>query len=181
MKNYLKKILLKLAGESVGITGMIEVFEYKKGTKELTQYIKSKNIVMTGNNTGRDLLVQWLLTWYYNANPSLGIIPVTPGINYIAIGTGTATPALTDTQLQTEVNRAIISYAADLTNNQALIQALFPDGILTTGTVVTEIGSFIGGTASANTGDIFNHGLLGTPYTKSSGTDTTIQITFTFN
>lgn len=178
MKNLIKK-LLRL-GDNATMTGEVVIRAYRTGTNELLKEIKQKNLIMTGSNTGRDLLINWLLTWAYNNSAATGT-PITPGVNYIAIGTGTATPVAGNTQLQTECNRAQISYAADLTNTQAQFQTLFPDGILTTGTVVTEVGSFIGGTASANTGYIFNRALLGTAYTKSAGTDTTIQITITFN
>lgn len=175
----MQNILIKPAADGISMKGKVVIRAYKAGTKELIQEIIQDNLIMTGSGTGRDLIIQWLLTAYYNANPGVGITPIAPGISYIAIGTGSTTPASGDTQLTTETNRAIVSFASDLTNNEAQFQALFPDGILTNGTIYKEAGAFVGGSATLNTGNIFNHALFGTTYTKAAGTDTTVEIDIT--
>lgn len=132
--------------------------------------IVQDNLIMTGTLTGRDLLVQYLLpggTYY------------TTGINYGAIGTSSTAPASSDTQLGAEVARITSSVANDVSNNELQLQFYFPDANLTNGTY-KEVGTFMNGSASANSGQIFNHALLGTPYTKGSGTDTTLEIDITF-
>jgi hypothetical protein len=128
----------------------------------------SENLIMTGSLTGRDLLVQYLLSG-----------TVYSGVNYGALGTGTTTPAAGDTQLTTESARATPTIQNDISNNKAQLQFYFPDANLANATY-QEAGCFMNGTASANTGKIFNHALLGTPYTKTTGTDTTLEIDITF-
>lgn len=123
------------------------------------------NLIMTGSLTGRDLFIQYLI----NGTTYSG------GINYGALGTGSTTPAASDTQLAAEVARVGPSTALDISNNQAQFQFYFPDANLANGTY-HEAGSFMNGTVSANTGKIFNRALLGSAYTKGAGTDTTLQI-----
>jgi len=123
------------------------------------------NLIMTGSLTGRDLLVQYLI----------GGTTYSGGINYGALGTGSTAPASSDTQLTSESARATPSTALDVSNNEAEFQFYFPDANLTNGTY-HEAGTFMNGTATANSGKMFNHALLGTPYTKASGVDTTLQV-----
>jgi hypothetical protein len=125
----------------------------------------SDNLIMTGSLTGRDLLVQYLI----NGTTYSG------GLNYGALGTSITTPASSDTQLGAEVARAPFSTAIDVSNNQAQFQFYLPDANLANGSY-QEAGTFMNGSASLNSGQIFNHGLLGTTYTKTSGTDTTLAI-----
>lgn len=123
------------------------------------------NLIMTGSLTGRDLLVQYLI----------GGTTYSGGLNYGALGTGTTTPASTDTQLTAEVARVVPSTIIDVGNNQVQLQCYFPDANLANATY-HEAGTFMNGSAIANSGQIFNHALLGTPYTKTSGVDTTLQV-----
>lgn len=137
--------------------------EYALGIESATE-----NLIMTGSLTGRDLLVQYLI----NGTTYTG------GLNYGALGTGSTAPAAGDTQLTTESARATPSIANDLSNNQAQLQFYFPDANLANGTY-REVGTFMNGTASANTGKLFNHALLGAAYTKTAGTDTTLEVDIT--
>lgn len=151
--------------EGIKIVGTIKIRAYKAGTKELIQEIVQKNLIMQGTSTGKDLIVQRLIgTNTYSLN-----------VNYGAIGTGTTAPAVSDTQLQTEVARAIIALGQDIGNAQATLQFFFADANLANGTY-REFGTFVDGTASANSGKIFNRALFTSPYTKASGTDTTVQV-----
>jgi hypothetical protein len=96
------------------------------------------------------------------------------GIAWGEIGTGTATPTNMDTALTTPTNRTPVSYAADLGFNEAQIRFFFADGALANGTY-TEFGTFVGGGSTIGSGNLFNHALFATPYSKSSGTDTTLE------
>jgi len=76
-------------------------------------------------------------------------------INYMAVGTGAATPTSTDTQLVTELARTTISSAVAPTSNVATIEYFF-NSASGNGTL-TEAGAFMDGTASANSGRMFDH------------------------
>jgi hypothetical protein len=133
---------------------------YSLGIESITE-----NLIMTGSLTGRDLLVQYLT----------GNTVYTGGLNYGSLGTGSTTPAAGDTQLTAEVARTVPSIANDLSNNQAQFQFYFPDANLANNTY-REAGSFMNATATLNSGKIFNHALLGTPFVKTTGVDVTLEI-----
>lgn len=149
--------------------GTITIRAYKAGTKELVQEIVQKNLIMQGTNTGKDLLAKRLI----------GTITYTTIINYGAIGTGSTTPAASDTQLTTESARTLVAFAQVVGNNEAQLQFFFPDSALSN-TTYREFGTFVDGTASANSGQIFNHALFNTPYVKAMGTDTTVEVDIEF-
>lgn len=167
--------LLKIKDGTVP-KGKITLRSYKAGTKELLQEIVTDNLIMVGNNTGKDLLVQYLLGLVADAQSGAAY---QGGINYGAIGTSNTAVNVADTQLGTEFARTVVSFYQDLTNSEAAIQFFFPDGVLTNQTYY-EFGTFVNGTASANSGQIFNHALFSTPYAKTAGTDTTVEVDVTF-
>jgi hypothetical protein len=136
---------------------------------------KCENTIMQGINTGKDLIVSWLNGQMATGQPAAAY---QNGINYGAIGSSSTAPTTADTQLGTETNRTIPSFFEDQNNNEASIQFFFPDGILANGTY-PEFGTFVNGTASANSGAIFNHALFAVAYVKASGTDTTVEVDIT--
>ncbi len=88
------------------------------------------------------------------------------GPQYFAVGTGSGTPAATDTQLFAEYYRAAYSTTA-INGNQIDVSTLFQSNVANT--TYTEAGLFgNGATATANSGALFAHALYA--YTKSSGT-----------
>lgn len=101
------------------------------------------------------------------------------GISWGEIGTGQTTPTNMDTALTTPTNRTTVSYAADSGFNEAVLQFFFPDSALANGTYY-EFGTFIGGSATIGTGNMFNHALFTNPYSKSSGVDTTVELDASF-
>jgi hypothetical protein len=136
--------------------------------------VEQKNLIVDSSNYGKDILVQYLISAYTGSNP----FPL--GIAWGEIGTGSTTPTIGDTALTTPTNRATVAYAADLGFNEAQLQFFFPDAVLANGTYY-ECGSFIGGSSTIGTGNMFNHALFSSPYSKSSGTDTTLEIDITIS
>lgn len=134
---------------------------------------EQKNLIVDSSNCGKDILVQYLISAYN------GSFAFPLGIAWGEIGTGGATPAAGDTALTAPTNRAAVAYAADLGLDEAQLQFFFPDASLANGTYY-EAGSFIGGSSAIGSGSMFNHALFATPYSKSSGSDTTLEIDITF-
>jgi hypothetical protein len=178
--------------ESVGIRGKVIVRAHPAGTidayksfvaqgklDEAQKLVKAgdvkviqKNLIVDSSNCGLDILVQYLIS-AFNGSFSFPL-----GIAWGEIGTGTATPALGDTGLTTPTNRSSITFASDISFNEAQTQFFFPDAVLANGTY-HEFGTFIGGSSTIGTGNLFNHALFSSPYSKSSGVDTTVEVDFT--
>jgi hypothetical protein len=159
------------------VTGVVTVI----GTDSLTgaelSRIVSKNMVMDGSFTGLDLIIQWIIGQMAIGQ---GAAAYQNGINYGEIGTGNTAPALTDTGLIAGVARTVPTLQQDFGLTQAILQFFFPDATIANATY-TEFGTFVNGTATLGTGNIFNRVLFNTPYVKTSGIDTTIQVTFTMS
>ena len=85
------------------------------------------------------------------------------------------TPATRDTALTTPTNRAAVAYASDNGFNTASVQFFFPDAALANETYY-ECGSFIGGTSTVGTGNMFNHALFCYAVFEICGDDTTLEI-----
>ena len=170
----MKELIKKLFGikDNTSTQGIIKIRAYKAGTKELVQEIVCKNTIMQGANIGKDLIVQKLIA------VATGIDPYTLHITYAAIGTSQTAPTVTDTRLGAESSRVPITFGQDSGYNIAVMQFFFPDSSLANQTYY-EFGTFVDGTASANSGQIFNHALFGVPYSKSAGMDTTIEVDIT--
>jgi hypothetical protein len=107
------------------------------------QTIKVDNLVV---NNGLELLASLLIG---ESSP----------LSYHAIGTGTTTPAATDTQLTTEVSRRAITYKIT-SGDTVILQTYFLAALCTYN---LKEGGVYGGSASAsaNSGTLFSHYLLG--------------------
>jgi hypothetical protein len=134
--------------------------------------VECPNTVMDSPNYGIDLLIQWLSGVGTYAST---VLP----LSYIEIGTGSTTPTINDTALTTPTNRAAVGFQQDYGTTDAIVQAIFSDSQLANGTYY-EMGTFCGGTTTIGTGQIFNHALFASPYTKASGTDTSINTDINF-
>jgi hypothetical protein len=183
----------KIHKEALSLSGKILIRSHPEGTidryKELKAQgriaeaqaliaagkveVEQKNLIVDSSNYGKDILVQYLVSAY------TGSFNFPLGIAWGELGTGNTTPTVGDTALTTPTNRAPVSYAADLGLNEAQLQFFFPDSVLANESYY-EAGSFIGGNSTIGTGNLFNHALFGTAYSKSAGTDTTLQINITF-
>lgn len=168
---FIKK-LFKVS-DGVSIKGTVKIRAYKAGTKELIQELVFHNLIMQAANVGKDLIVQKMIAAY------TGTDPYTLHITHGAIGTSSTAPTTSDTQLGAESARVSLTFGQDSGNNIAVLQFFFPDSTLTNQTY-NEFGTFVDGTSSANSGKLFNHALFGTPYAKSAGVDTTVEVDITF-
>lgn len=92
-----------------------------------------------------------------------GTTTYTGTVNKVALGSGSTAPANGDTQLTTETYRNTI-LSATYASNIAYLTGFFT-AAETSGTYA-EVGLFIDGTATANTGQLFSHALAA--ITKSS-------------
>lgn len=140
---------------------------YKSYLKELEQFkvreVVVKNLVAT---VGRAALAQRLA----------GTTTYTGTINYGALGSSATAVANSDTQLGTEVFRKVVA-SSSYTSNVAFIDFFYSKAD-TNGTYA-EFGTFIDGTGSANTGQLFTHALTG-GWTKSASESMTVSCQYTF-
>lgn len=182
-------------------TGIVTVKRYKKGTiykarKLLAKYSPDKaylmiqnlfeknfigvgaqnnNIIVSGTNTGRNLIAQQLGDYL-----NIGVNTTYPlRISYGEMGTGSTTPANSDTQLTTPSDRTPIALST-VSGNVVTSQFFWADAELANATYY-EFGTFTGGSATLSSGQLFNHALFSPSYTKASGEDTTVEVEFTIN
>lgn len=140
---------------------------YLELVAQLRKYMTKEKVVKNLITTrGRSVLAQRLA----NDTTYTGII------NYGALGSSSTAPANADTQLTAEVFRKVVA-SASTTNNIAFIDFFYSKAD-TNGTY-QEFGTFIDGTASANTGRIFTHALTG-GWTKTSSESMTVACQYTF-
>ena len=130
----------------------------------LVREYKITNIIVT---VGRATIAQRLA----NDTTYTGII------NYGALGTSSTAVSNSDTTLNTEVFRKVVATTSD-TDNVAFID-FFYSKTDTDGTY-EEFGTFIDGTASADTGQMFTHALTG-GWVKTSSESMTVSCTYTIN
>ncbi len=160
MKNTLK--------DNAGVIGKVRITTYKAGTKQVIRKTHwFKNLVVSSANYGRNIIAQRLAS----------INTYTLNVTHGEIGTGTNAPANSDTALQTPIDRIAITYQS-VTNNVVTLQFFWSDLDIANGTY-QEFGTFIDGSATLGSGQLFNRVLFGTAYTKASGEDTTVEVTFT--
>ena len=123
------------------------------------------NLIMDSAGYGLDLIIQRLI----------GINTYSLNITYGEIGTGSTTPALSDTALTTPTNRAAVGFQQDYGQTDAILQFFFADSQLAN-TTYKEFGTFVDGTSTIGSGQLFNHALFATAFSKTAGTDLTVQV-----
>jgi len=152
----------------------VRVFSFPAGTvfdrATAKLEVEQKNILMQSPNYGLDLIIQQLV----------GMTTYPLALQYGEIGTGVAAPTAVDIALTAPTNRAFVTYQQDYGCTDAIVQFIFSDSQLANGTYY-EFGVFAGGTATIGSGQLFNHALFSTPYTKVSGQDSTIECDFSFS
>lgn len=164
------KNMKKTTDKIKGITGRVRIITTKADTKEILRVSKwYKNLIVSGDNTGRNLIAQRLA----------GVNTYSLNITHADIGTGTTSPSNSDTQLATPVARAPVSSQA-ISNNVVTLRFFFANALLPNGTY-TEFGTFIDGSGTVSTGKLFNRLLFGAAYTKAAGEDSTFEVEITIN
>jgi len=146
------------------ITGSYKIKTYKAGTNELLRETPVyKNLIVSSDGYGKNILARQI-----GGNTTYAI-----GIDSAAIGTGTNTPAVTDTGLQTPVLSGIALNLSEVTDNVVSLSFFMSDATLANGNY-TEFGIFMNSR-------LFARSLFGATYSKSAGEDTTVeyQITIT--
>lgn len=167
-----------MAGERpLRIRGTVTLMATDSKTGELLFKTVQHNLVMQTSLTGLDLVIQWIIGGMAPLGAAAAFVN---GVNYGEIGTGTTPVTINDTGNQTPTVRVIPSLQNDIAQSQAVLQFYFPDASLPNGTY-TEFATFVNGSGTLASGNIFNHALFGTAYAKSSGMDTTVQVTFTLS
>lgn len=133
---------------------------YDSVTKKLIEEIKVENLIVSSNSGyGRNLIMR-----------QLGNDPTYPiAIDSAKIGTGTATPADTDTDLQTPAVATIEMTSYEVTNDRLVISMFITDANLPNG-IYTEFGLFCNGR-------LFARSLIIPTYNKISNRETSIEYT----
>ena len=144
--------------------------EVKAEIASMKPVFTQRNLIMQAANLGKDLIIQRLC----------GVNTYSCNILWGDIGTGTTAPAITDTALTTPSARTALSLATDVSSNQAQLQFFFTDSALSNVTF-SEFGTFVDGSSSLSSGQMFNHALFSPYYTKSTGTDITVEVDLTIN
>jgi len=127
------------------------------------------NLVMRGTDTGIDLILDRLN----------GTNTYTLNINYCDIGTDNTAPTIADTTLGSASARTAKA-TGSISGNELVLRFFFADGDLPDDDYY-ETGLFIDGTASVDTGQIFDRLLFGSVYTKATGEDTTLEFIIEIN
>lgn len=146
---------------------------YREKYLELVQKLKDNYLVREYKKTnlittvGRSTIAQRLA----NDTTYTGII------NYGALGTDNTAVANGDTTLGVEVFRKVVASASD-TNNIAFIDFFYSKSD-TNGTY-EEFGTFIDGTGTVDTGQMFTHALTG-GWVKTASESMTVAVTYTIS
>ena len=127
------------------------------------------NLVVSSSNHGRNLICQRLA----------GLTTYDLAVGYVEMGTSATAPTNADTDLNAAVVRAG-SPAYSISNNVLTLRFFLADGTVANNTY-NEMGTFIGGSATLGSGQMWNHALFSSPYVKASGEDTTIELVITVN
>ena len=177
MINFFKNILLKLRRDKIFVIGIVTVIATDSKTGlELSRSV-TRNMVMQSSMLGLDLVIQWIIGQMATGQGAAAFVN---GVNYGELGTGNTAVTLLDVGNTTPSARTVPTLQQDFGASQAVLQFFFPDGSLTNQTYY-EFATYINGTGTLGSGNVFNHALLGTPYVKSSGQDTTVQVVFTLS
>lgn len=147
------------------LTGIYRFTIRDAKTGEIKRVQEYKNLITTA---GRAALASHLTS----ASPS----PTTIRINYVALGTNAAAPANGDTQLGTETYRNAVASETNA-SNVAYVSGFF--GATEVSGTLNEVGLFIAGTATANSGTLFSHAAISV--TKSTTETLTIDYTITIS
>jgi len=112
---------------------------------------------MVLDETRHNLVTQTGLNgWAKIVNQESGFSGV---INYCALGTGANAPQLSDTTLQTEVARTTMEVGSNVRTNNSVAMSFYFGPTVANGNI-KEIGAFVGGTATTDSGTLFDRALF---------------------
>jgi len=161
---------------------MKKAFNIKKNKKEKSKWLGVYKFTLKNIETGEERVIvkKNLLPTAGRAFIAARIAnvgsPQDIKVNYSAVGTGATAPANADTQLQTETFRKAVASASS-SNNIAYLTAFYTASEAV-GTI-NEVGLFINGTSTANTGTLFSR--VAVSITKSAIETLTIDYSITLN
>ncbi len=145
--------------------------------REVVDQRESPNIMCTA---GLNTLAQ-VITWtgIVDQNAAMGspfsYTDLTP--LYGALGTGTTAPAETDTQLTTEVTRAVVALAAVVASPPEFVwQFFFP--VSTGQQTWSEAGVFLQASSAVNSGALLDHALFSPAIVQPAGDGALLQAVF---
>ena len=162
--------VIEKSKDGVILRGRVKWIKRHSITGELIEESGWKNnLIMLSADRGFDLILDRLA----------GTNTYTLNVTHGDIGTGSTTPAVTDTTLTTPSVRASLS-GSTISGGTVSLQFLFTDAALANGTYY-EFGTFIDGTSTISTGRIFNHALFTSALVKTTLQDITIQVDFGFS
>lgn len=162
MTFFFKKLKAMLKGQVCVVENVIATVR-DINTGKIKRIYKHKNLVAT---IGRSVLAQRLA----NITTYTGII------NYGALGTSTTPPSNSDIQLGAEVYRKTVGSNSAI-NNIATI-TFFYNSTETSGSY-KEFGTFIDGTGTANSGQLFSH--VAVDWSKTTSETLTVECTYTIS
>ncbi len=173
--------------QKIGIKGIVATHLFEPKTEEdkkLIDLLRNKMIKPDDKRLQR-ILVQ--KTIQKNIVTTAGLTAITKGlsdnltslsqlkINYTAVGTGTTTPAASDTTLATETYRNTVN-SLNYADN-VFFASMFINYTEDSGTYY-EAGLFINGTSATDSGTLFDRVLLNSPSGVSKTTSQVLTISF---
>lgn len=199
LETFLKNTKLKM-GLKPSIRGNYKFVECDCSSVEAKEFSeKISKSIKNGEKNVREMIREFhslfaIRKWEKkNIVPNVGLnilsyalspIPVEAGkdprITYAAVGTGTTTPALEDTTLETEVFRTTISSQSN--NANVAYNTLFLGYSDANGYDLSEMGLFCGdASATADSGKLFSHVLVSPVFAKTDAKTLTIDVSHTFS
>lgn len=154
-----------------------KIRKYREMGRDVTDMVRMLNSICRTEKfvvenllptVGRTAIAQHLT----NVSPT----PSALVVNYVALGSGTNAPANGDTTLQTEVFRNAVASRTN-SSNIGYITGFYAS--TDTNGTYREVGLFINGTASANTGTLFSR--VAVNITKTSVQTLTVDYTITIS
>lgn len=154
--------------DKYGIKGKFRVIKTNSLTGEVISVSEYyNNLVVNGSDTGLNIILDRLNSVNaYSLN-----------ITHLDIGTNATTPANSDTTALTGAVARTNKATGVVSGNLLTTRFFFTSAELANGTY-NDVRVVIDGTASLGTGQLFSRALFGTPYTKGTNEDTTIEYVY---
>lgn len=143
--------------------GEVRVIQSKGGV-QIKDTGWMKNTVVLSKDRGRNLIIKRLA----------GKNTYSLNITHIDIGFSDTSPT-EDDQTLGDAQARMIAFVEETTLSSVTFHSFFPDDQTPNGTY-HEVGAYVDGDNSVDTGRLFNRVLFTTSLEKNSGTDTTVRV-----